>query len=66
MTDDPTPGSLGKTSLQKVGGFTAVCVLVSNVIGSGIFTTTGFMARDLGHAGTRSWQAKTLLRASVR
>ncbi len=51
MTDDPTPGSLGKTSLQKVGGFTAVCVLVSNVIGSGIFTTTGFMARDLGDAG---------------
>jgi APA family basic amino acid/polyamine antiporter len=24
-------------------------VLVSNVVGSGIFTTTGFMARDLGH-----------------
>jgi len=32
----------------KVTGFTAACVLVSNVIGSGIFTTTGFMARDLG------------------
>jgi APA family basic amino acid/polyamine antiporter len=24
-------------------------VLVSNVVGTGIFTTTGFMARDLGH-----------------
>jgi APA family basic amino acid/polyamine antiporter len=31
-----------------VGAFTAACVLVSNVIGSGIFTTTGFLARDLG------------------
>lgn len=37
--------------LRRVGGFTAACVLVSNVIGSGIFTTTGFMARDLGDAG---------------
>ena len=25
-----------------------MCVLISNVIGGGIFTTTGFMARDLG------------------
>lgn len=33
---------------RQVGGFTAVCVLISTVIGSGIFTTTGFMARDLG------------------
>jgi APA family basic amino acid/polyamine antiporter len=24
---------------------------VGNVVGSGIFTTTGFMARDLGHPG---------------
>ena len=34
---------------RRIGGFTAGCVLVSNVVGSGIFTTTGFMARDLGH-----------------
>jgi APA family basic amino acid/polyamine antiporter len=33
---------------QKIGWFTASCVLVSNIIGGGIFTTTGFMARDLG------------------
>ncbi|WP_447971960.1 APC family permease [Nitrospira sp. Kam-Ns4a] len=32
----------------RVGWFTAACVLVSNVIGSGIFSTTGFLARDLG------------------
>jgi APA family basic amino acid/polyamine antiporter len=33
---------------RRVSAFTAASVLVSSVIGSGIFTTTGFMARDLG------------------
>lgn len=28
--------------------FTAACLLVSNIIGGGVFTTTGFMARELG------------------
>jgi basic amino acid/polyamine antiporter, APA family len=37
-----------KSAAQKIGWFTASCVLVSNMIGGGIFTTTGFMARDLG------------------
>jgi APA family basic amino acid/polyamine antiporter len=36
------------SSPQKIGWFTASCVLVSNIIGGGIFTTTGLMARDLG------------------
>ena len=36
---------------RHIGWFTAGCVLVSNVVGSGIFTTTGFMARDLSHPG---------------
>jgi len=41
-----------RTDLPRhIGAFTAGCVLVSNVVGSGIFTTTGFMARDLGHPG---------------
>lgn len=35
-------------SLRRVGLFTAGCVLVSNAVGSGIFTTSGFLARDLG------------------
>jgi len=35
-------------SLRRVGTFTAACVLISNAVGSGIFTTTGFQARDLG------------------
>ena len=34
--------------MKKISAFTAACVLISNVIGSGLFTTTGFMARDLG------------------
>jgi len=33
---------------RRIGWFTASCVLVSNIIGGGIFTTTGIMARDLG------------------
>ena len=36
---------------RRIGWFTASCVLISNVVGTGIFTTTGFMARDLGHPG---------------
>ncbi|SDY58486.1 APC family permease [Nitrosomonas sp. Nm58] len=36
---------------RYIGWFTASCVLVSSVVGTGIFTTTGFMARDLGHPG---------------
>ena len=35
----------------KVGAFTAACLLVSNAVGSGIFTTTGFQARDIGDPG---------------
>jgi basic amino acid/polyamine antiporter, APA family len=37
-----------QAATQKIGWFTAACVLVSNIIGGGIFSTTGFMARDLG------------------
>lgn len=37
--------------LRRVGAFTAACVLISNMIGTGIFGTTGFMARDLGSPG---------------
>jgi APA family basic amino acid/polyamine antiporter len=37
-----------KSSMQKIGWFTATCVLISNIVGGGIFTTTGTMARDLG------------------
>lgn len=50
MSDIAPPTTHGPAR-GKVSGFTAACVLVSNVIGSGIFTTTGFMARDLGDPG---------------
>ena len=39
----PAPGSG-----SRIGWFTAACLLVSNVIGGGIFTVTGYLARDLG------------------
>jgi APA family basic amino acid/polyamine antiporter len=32
----------------RISWFTAACLLVSNVIGGGIFTVTGFLARDVG------------------
>ncbi|HKY70915.1 MAG TPA: amino acid permease [Nitrospira sp.] len=34
--------------VHTIGWFTASCLLISNIIGGGIFTTTGLMARDLG------------------
>ncbi len=34
--------------IETIGWFTASCLLVSNIIGGGIFTTTGLMARELG------------------
>ena len=40
--------SVGGTTGPQIGWFTASCLLVSNIIGGGIFTTTGIMARDLG------------------
>ncbi|MGE0682796.1 MAG: APC family permease [Candidatus Binatia bacterium] len=49
--------------MKKISAFTAACVLISNVIGSGLFTTTGFMARDLGDPGLilTLWAAGALL-----
>jgi APA family basic amino acid/polyamine antiporter len=32
----------------RVNGFTAACLLVSNVVGGGIFTVTGYLSRDVG------------------
>jgi len=47
-----TPPSGSSHAMGKpqatIGWFTASCLLVSNIIGGGIFTTTGLMARDLG------------------
>jgi APA family basic amino acid/polyamine antiporter len=48
MSHPSTSDSSLKSAARKIGWFTASCVLVSNIIGGGIFTTTGLMARDLG------------------
>jgi APA family basic amino acid/polyamine antiporter len=48
MSEPSVIGHAGGAARPKIGWFTASCVLVSNMIGGGIFTTTGFMARDLG------------------
>src|SRR6476660_9313671 len=34
--------------IDTICWFTASCLLISNIIGGGIFTTTGLLARDLG------------------
>ena len=44
----PTSLQPDQSTPLRIGWFTASCVLVSNIIGGGIFTTTGIMARDLG------------------
>jgi APA family basic amino acid/polyamine antiporter len=45
----PPAGEPGRVQEPAtIGWFTAGCVLVSNIIGGGIFTTTGILARDLG------------------
>ena len=41
--------SAAPAALQRNAGlFLATCLIIANVIGSGIYTTPGFLARDLG------------------
>ncbi len=37
--------------LRQLGFFSATALVISNMVGTGIFSTTGFMAGDLGSAG---------------
>jgi APA family basic amino acid/polyamine antiporter len=37
--------------VTRITWFTAACLLISNIIGGGIFTVTGYLARDLGDPG---------------
>ena len=48
LTESSHNKTVSTESSRRISGFTATCVLVSNVVGTGIFTTTGFMARDVG------------------
>lgn len=43
----PMPGQ----DLRRIGLVAATAIVVANMIGTGVFTTTGFMSRDLGDAG---------------
>src|SRR5689334_10798593 len=45
-TQDTRPGLL-----RQLGFFSAIALVISNMVGMGIFGTTGFMAADLGSAG---------------
>src|SRR5580765_6860508 len=46
QTQAPKPGLL-----RQIGFFSATALVISNMVGMGIFGTTGFMAGDLGSAG---------------
>ncbi|HLZ34270.1 MAG TPA: amino acid permease [Nitrospira sp.] len=48
MTPPSGPSYAPERPHATIGWFTATCLLISNIIGGGIFTTTGLMARDLG------------------
>ena len=45
ITQIPRPGLL-----RQIGFFSATALVISNMVGTGIFATTGFMAGDLGSA----------------
>jgi len=49
--------------VRGIGWRSAAAVVVANMIGTGIFTTTGFMARDLGSALTilATWIAGAMI-----
>jgi APA family basic amino acid/polyamine antiporter len=40
----------GATLLRQLGIVSATALVISNMIGSGILTTTGYLAGDLGSA----------------
>src|SRR6185312_15284865 len=47
----PTPKTQVKPGLlRQIGFFSATALVISNMVGTGIFATTGFMAGDLGSA----------------
>lgn len=48
LTEDSPSKTIPLERSRQISGFTATCLLISSVVGTGIFTTTGFMARDLG------------------
>ncbi len=47
-----TPSKSGATLLRQLGIISATALVISNMVGTGIFTTTGFLAGDLGDVST--------------
>ncbi len=47
--DKQTDSAQSSSLVRRVTAYTAGCVIVSNMIGTGVFGTTGFMAKDLGN-----------------
>src|SRR5512139_2220183 len=45
-----SPASSQPRLLRQLGFFSAIALVISNMVGTGIFATTGFMAGDLGSA----------------
>src|SRR5262245_22658990 len=53
------PADPSSRLIRKIGWSSAAAVVMANMVGTGIFTTTGFMARGLGSAweGLATWIA---------
>jgi APA family basic amino acid/polyamine antiporter len=53
----PTPGAAPRPSEQTLGLFSLVCLIIANMVGAGVFTTSGFALTDLGSANrvTAAW-----------
>src|SRR4051794_35282341 len=53
MANFPTKGATKASApglIRQLGFFSATALVISNMVGMGIFTTTGYMAADLGSA----------------
>jgi amino acid transporter len=46
----PTPSSTSAGNVRTFGLFSLVCLIIANMIGAGVFTTSGFALGDLGSA----------------
>ena len=55
MTETRTTNPMRGPNKFKLGVFSATALVVSNMIGTGIFTTSGFLAADLGSPSLVLW-----------
>ena len=51
MPNVPYARRSSRVLLRQLGLFSATALVISNMVGTGIFGITGFMAADLGSAG---------------